>query len=269
MWNRIISFACWALVLMGTAFAGEMTTGLDVSGGPNASAKLTLERVDDRTAEEGVLKVRVLLSHVRNVKGYGFLLQYDPAKCEFAEAKELADNLLKSDSGGKPVFMASNLSPGKLEIGALNVDGKGVSGKGGLVDLVFKLSETTSSSDFQVSESVLVGLDGVVEPLTHVEIGDLRPLPDAYGLDRNAPNPFNPSTLIGYQLPNAGRVQLVVYNLLGQQVRVLVNEKMEAGYFTTTWDGTDELGRRVASGVYLYRIQAGAFSAVQRMLLLK
>ncbi len=269
MWNRIISFACSASVLMGTAFAGEMTTGLDVGGGLNASAKLTLERVDDRTAEKGTLKVRVSLSQVRNVKGYGFLLQYDPAKCEFTEARELGDNLLKSDSGGKPVFMASNLSPGKLEIGALNVDGKGVSGKGGLVDLVFRLSEKTSSSDFRISESVLVQLDGAVEPFTNVEIGDLRPLPDAYGLDRNAPNPFNPSTVIGFQLPEAGTVRLVIYNLLGQQIRELVNEKMEAGYFTTTWDGTDELGRRVASGVYLYRIQVGAFSAVQRMLLLK
>ena len=161
-------------------------------------------------------------------------------------------------------------TPGKLEIGALNVDDKGVSGKGGLVDLVFRLSETTSSSDFQVSESVLVGLDGAVEPLTHVEIGDLRPLPDAYGLDRNAPNPFNPSTVDRFSASRGRfRVRLVIYNLLGQQVRELVNEKMEAGYFTTTWDGTDELGRRVASGVYLYRIQAGDFSAVQRMLLLK
>ncbi len=269
MSNRIISIACSASVFMGTAFAGEMTTGLDVGGGLNASAKLTLERVDDRAAEKGTLRVRVSLSQVTNVKGYGFLLLYDPAKCEFVEATKLADNLLKSDAGGKPVFMASIPTPGKLEIGALNVDDKGVSGKGGLVDLVFRLSETTSSSDFHVSESVLVGLDGAVEPLTHVEIGDLRPLPDAYGLDRNAPNPFNPSTVIGFQLPEAGRVRLVIYNLLGQQVRELVNEKMEAGYFTATWDGTDALGRRVASGVYLYRIQAGNFSAVQRMLLLK
>ena len=269
MWNRIISTACSAFLLMGAAFAGEMTTGLDVSGGLNASAKLTLERVKERTAEKGILKVRVSLSQVRNVKGYGFLLQFDAQKYEFVEAIELADSFLKSGSGRKPVFMASALSPGKLEIGAVNIDGKGVSGEGGLVDLVFKTSVKTSSSDFQVSESVLVGLDGAVEPFTNVEIGDLSPLPDAYGLDRNAPNPFNPSTVIGFQLPEAGRVRLVVYNLLGQEVRVLVNEKTEAGYFTTTWDGTDKLGRRVASGVYLYRIQAGNFSAIQRMLLLK
>ncbi|MDE3260159.1 MAG: T9SS type A sorting domain-containing protein [Gemmatimonadota bacterium] len=83
------------------------------------------------------------------------------------------------------------------------------------------------------------------------------------------PNPFNPSTVIGYQLPEAGDVRLAIYSVLGQEVRVLVNEGMEAGSFTVTWDGTDAPGRRVASGVYLYRIQAGGFSAVKRMVLLK
>ena len=83
------------------------------------------------------------------------------------------------------------------------------------------------------------------------------------------PNPFNPSTVIGYQLPEAGLVRLAVYNLLGQEVRVLVNERMEAGWFTSTWDGTDNLGRSVASGIYLYRIQAGDFLTSRRMMLLK
>lgn len=269
MRHQLISTICSVILLTGTALAGEMTGSLTIASGPNALAKLKLERMNDPGAEREILKVRVTLSQVRDIKGYGFLLEYDAAKYEFVEARELADNLLNSGSNRKTLFMNSNRTPGQLEIGAVNIDGNGVSGEGGLVDLVFRLSVKTSSSDFQVSESVLVGLDGAVEPLTHVEIGDLRPLPDAYGLDRNAPNPFNPSTLIGYQLPEASRVRLVVYNLLGQEVRVLVNEKIEAGYFTTTWDGTDRLGRRVASGVYLYRIQAGSFSAVQRMLLLK
>ena len=114
-----------------------------------------------------------------------------------------------------------------------------------------------------------MGLDGAVDLLTRVEIGDLKPLPDRFGMDQNMPNPFNPSTVIGYQLPEAGLVRLAVYNLLGQEVRVLVNESKDAGSFTATWDGTDELGRRVASGIYLYRIQAGDFSASRRMLLLK
>ena len=151
----------------------------------------------------------------------------------------------------------------------MKIDGQGATGEGKLVELVFRTSGPPSTSDFQVSESVLVGLDGAVDLLTHVEIGDLKPLPDRFSLGQNTPNPFNPSTVIGYQLPEAGLVRLAIYNLLGQEVRVLVNERMDAGSFTATWDGTDALGRRVASGIYLYRIQAGNFSASKRMLLLK
>ncbi len=269
MRRLFISTICSALIWTGPALAGEMTEGLTIIGGRNPSAKLTLARVHDPAAEKEILRVRVSLSQVTETKGYGFLLEYDAEKYEFLEAMDLAGNLLSSSTEQKPLSMRTNRTPGRLEIGAVKFDGKGAGGEGDLLDLVFRAGVTPSASDFQVEESVLVGLDGAVEPLAHVEIGDLRPLPDAYGLDRNAPNPFNPSTIIGYRLPEAGRVRLVIYSVLGQEVRVLVNEKMEAGFFATTWDGTDELGRRVASGVYLYRIQAGNFSATQRMLLLK
>lgn len=151
----------------------------------------------------------------------------------------------------------------------MNVDGQGASGEGTLAELVFKASGTPSAGDFQVSESVLVGVDGALDLLSRFEIGDLKPLPDEYTLHQNMPNPFNPSTTIGYQLPEAGMVRLAIYNLLGQEVRTLVDERKDAGSFTAAWDGADALGRRVASGVYLYRIQAGGFSASKRMLLLK
>ena len=114
-----------------------------------------------------------------------------------------------------------------------------------------------------------MGLDGKLDAAALVQVGNLKPLPDRFALNQNMPNPFNPATVIGYQLQEAGRVRLAIYNLLGQEVRVLVDEQKEAGSFTATWDGADELGRRVASGVYLYRIQAGDFSASRRMLLLK
>ncbi len=269
MKKHVVAILCFVFVLTVPLLAGEMTRGLTVTGGPNALAKLTLERRDDSAHDTGILIVRVAISQVRDIKGYGFLLEYDEGKYEFVEATELGRNLLKTGSDQETLFMASNRTQGKLEVGAMKFDGNGASGEGNLLDLVFKTSVTPSAEDFRVSESVLVGLDGAIEPLTHVEIGDMKPLPDAYGLDRNAPNPFNPSTVIGYRLPDAGWVRLVVYNILGQEVRVLVNERMEAGFFKATWDGSDERGRQVASGVYLYRIQAGSYSAIQRMLLLK
>ncbi|MDE3258586.1 MAG: T9SS type A sorting domain-containing protein [Gemmatimonadota bacterium] len=269
MWTRIVTSVCAAIVLYGPALAGEMTRGLTVTGGRNAAATLKLERANDPGAESGVLTLRVSVAQTNDLKGYGFSLQYDAAKYEFVNATELDGNLLKSGSGQETLFLSSNRTPGQLDIGAVKIDGRGASGGGKLVELVFRTSETPLSSDFQVSESVLVGLDGAVDMLHHAEIGDLKPLPDRFSLEQNMPNPFNPSTAISYQLPEAGMVRLAIYNLIGQEVRVLVNERRNAGSFTATWDGTDALGRRVASGIYLYRIQAGSFSATKRMLLLK
>ena len=269
MWTRMVSSVFAASVLIGPAFAGEITRGLNITGGRNADATLKLERVKDPGDGGGMLRIQVSVAQTDALKGYGMSLQYDPGKYEFVNAMEPVGNLLQSGSGQETLFVTSNRTPGELSLGGVRVDGRGASGSGRLVELVFKARGTPSTGDFQVSESVLVGLDGAVDALHRVEIGNLQSLPDQYGLNRNMPNPFNPSTVIGYQLPEAGQVRLAIYNLLGQEVRVLVNERREAGSFTAAWDGTDALGRRVGSGVYLYRIQAGSFSATKRMLLLK
>ena len=93
--------------------------------------------------------------------------------------------------------------------------------------------------------------------------------PTTFGMDQNYPNPFNPVTTIRYALPEAADVNLVVYNILGQAVKVLVNGSQGAGYHTARWDSTDEIGRSVATGVYFYRLQAGSFVQVKKMLLTK
>lgn len=90
-----------------------------------------------------------------------------------------------------------------------------------------------------------------------------------FGLSDNYPNPFNPSTQIRYEIPEAGEVSLVVYNVLGQEVRRLVQGQQSAGVYRVMWDGKDALGRPVSSGVYLYRLTSGTFSEARRMLLLK
>ncbi len=269
MWTRVFTSICTAFVLCGPALSGEMTRGLTITGGRNAGASLKLERANEPGDESGILKMLVSVEQTNDLKGYGFSLQFDPVKYEFVRATELDGSVLKSGSGQETLFLSSNRTPGQVDIGAVKIDGRAAGGDGKLVELVFRTGGTPLSSDFQVSESVLLGMDGAVDVLHHAEIGDLKPLPDRFNLEQNTPNPFNPSTVIGYQLPESGMVRLAVYNLIGQEVRVLVNERRNAGSFTATWDGADALGRRVASGVYLYRIQAGSFSATKRMLLLK
>ena len=269
MRHRFVSFVCAFFVVISPAFAGDLTRGLTITGGGNALATLKVERVQGAASDGGVLTLRVSVGQTRDVKGYGFSLAYDPGKFAFVEAREAKGRLLKSGAGQETLFLASDRTPGRVDIGAVTVDGNGVSGDGKLVELIFKTTAAPSPSDFQISESVLIGVDGSIDLLSNVEIGDLDQLPDRFDLSQNMPNPFNPSTVIGYQLAEAGPVRLAIYSVLGQEVRVLVNEQQQAGTFTATWDGRDAAGRRVASGIYLYRLQAGDFTAIRRMLLLK
>jgi hypothetical protein len=94
-------------------------------------------------------------------------------------------------------------------------------------------------------------------------------LPTVYSLDQNYPNPFNPTTTISFALPKAGKVQLSVFNLLGQEVKTLVNGDLAAGNNSIVWDGTNDHGQSVASGIYFYRIAAGDFSQTKKMMMLK
>ncbi len=100
-------------------------------------------------------------------------------------------------------------------------------------------------------------------------IGDARSVPNGYSLAQNYPNPFNPATTISFTLPKDDRVVLTAYNILGQRVKRLVSGALPAGEHRVVWDGTSDAGKTVAAGVYFYRIEAGAFSAVKKMLYLR
>lgn len=88
-------------------------------------------------------------------------------------------------------------------------------------------------------------------------------------LNQNYPNPFNPETAIRYELPRATNVRMTIYNAQGQAVRTLVDGPRPAGAQAVRWDGRDDRGRGVASGIYYYRLEAAGFSETQKMLLLK
>ena len=92
-------------------------------------------------------------------------------------------------------------------------------------------------------------------------------LPQGFALGHNYPNPFNPSTVIPYQLPTAAYVRLDVFNVLGQHVATLVDAEKQAGFHAAKWDATDAAGQAMAAGVYLYRLTAGGGQQTQRMVL--
>lgn len=94
-------------------------------------------------------------------------------------------------------------------------------------------------------------------------------IPESGKLDVNYPNPFNPATMIRFELPQATQITIKIYNTLGQEIRTLANSQYQAGIHSLRWDGKDNNGNSVASGVYLYQLRAGDFSQIKKMSLLR
>jgi hypothetical protein len=107
-------------------------------------------------------------------------------------------------------------------------------------------------------------------PVSPVEVDEsYDQIPLTFVLSQNYPNPFNPGTTIRYELPEGSNVNLKVYNLLGIEIRKLVNEFQSAGFKTTYWDGKNNDGNSVSSGVYLYVFKSKSFSQTKKMVLIR
>lgn len=96
-----------------------------------------------------------------------------------------------------------------------------------------------------------------------------REKPSEFALSQNYPNPFNQSTKIEFSLAKSGFVSLNIYDILGRKVRTLVSERLSSGYKSVIWDGKNDDGNDVASGVYFYQLRVGDFSEPKKMVLLK
>ncbi len=140
-----------------------------------------------------------------------------------------------------------------------------------LVKLIFNLH---TNDDFQIdyfSDIRHLSEDPMAKSLLSgsIVLKAEKPIPSKFVLHNNYPNPFNPKTTLRYELPDQTHVNLVIYDILGREVKVLVNGIQPSGYHQTIWDGRDHSGKSVSAGMYFYRIQAGSFSKVQKMVLLK
>jgi len=115
----------------------------------------------------------------------------------------------------------------------------------------------TSSDTFKVIFDIQVSIDEVAG------------IPKTFALNQNYPNPFNPTTFIKYDLPKEAIVKIVIYDLMGRKVRTLLNEKQNAGYKSITWNGRDNNGQMVSSGMYIYQMITDEFQKTKKMMLLK
>jgi len=108
-----------------------------------------------------------------------------------------------------------------------------------------------------------------IQDVTSVENSSSK-LPTVFSLEQNYPNPFNPSTQINYSIPSEGFVTLKIYDIIGREIRTLVNQNQKIGNYTIMWNGINDNGVEVASGIYFYHLQVSdKFSKTNKMVFLK
>lgn len=253
-------------------FADYFGRGVQSSGrvvpmlaGLNSDVSLTLDAGEDLPSVGEELTVTVNLEDYIELRGYGLSLNYDSAVLEFVGSKVENDNLLGEGSLAQPTVIPGQ--DGKASVVAFGetvVDGDlGLS-------LVFRAKTEIESSYIEIADGQLrdgsFGVNDLRGPVSVM----VETRPEVYALRDNYPNPFNPETMIKYQLPEAGFVTLEIYNMLGQVVRTLVSDHRTAGRYSVRWDATNDKGQALSSGMYFYRVQAGQeFQQTKKMLLLK
>ena len=199
--------------------------------------------------------LNVNIGETETLKGFEFYLSYNTEALEFVE----------------------NSVNGLVGLNITNVDEDGIirvsdwfAGEqfDGTVTLAFRSNGVNNNLTFEILNAMVDDVDGLALS-TNVSDYEARALPTVYALSQNYPNPFNPTTTIDYSIPKSGNVELVIFNMTGQKVRTLVSGKQDAAFYKIVWDGRNELGENVASGLYFYRLVSGSFSKIEKMTLIK
>ena len=228
-------------------------------------------------SKNGIYNVPIIGEFDVDVAAVELEIKYDP------EEITLLEPVLTSRTEGLQIY--SSRKDGIQKIGILDISGEHYvsAGAGALVNLRLKGLDLSSrfaslTTSLEITKAILVDPDAHQIPVKIVFemkksekdfTGEKSAIPQDLSLSQNYPNPFNPETEISYSLPEHSQVRLTIYNLRGQKVRVLVDEYQTAGQKTVHWDGTDEEGNKVSSGVYLYRIKAGEYTETKKMILMK
>ena len=238
--------------------------------GINENAEFSLSLGSERVIAGELVAVDVSLANVEALIGYGFTLNYETDKFEFVSVAPADEDLLKSTGGDTPLFHHI-VADGQVAIANGIVNGTAVSGGGDIVRFVFRvLYEFGDNARFEIADGLVFDPSQLQNPAVVAGVLELQSTPKEFALHQNFPNPFNPDTTIKYDLAESADVTLQIYNVLGQVVRTMVaSEAQNAGRYQIRWNGMDDRGVSVSSGIYFYRISAGEFQNVRKLMLLK
>jgi len=218
----------------------------------------------------GKKEIRVPI-HVNSsgVNSILFSMDYNASTLEFKSAQTTA---LTSDF----MIAVNDAEEGKIHLAMAGA--KALQRSGDVINLIFKIKESALAKGARLQFTRTVINDQIVDAneaaiITSAELSELVNLPSEYSLSQNYPNPFNPSTTISYSVPTqAGsgeQVILRIYNIEGRLVRTLVDAEQAPGYYSVQWNGQNDNGNAMASGMYVYTISIGEFKSTRKMLYMK
>jgi len=170
-------------------------------------------------------------------------------------------------------YLATNFNePGTAKISLINTNGL-VNSQGEIIKLKFRVNgKQDGNPELKIKEVRLFDRKAQrIEVDVNLDQETITAVPKAYNLHQNYPNPFNPTTTIRYSLPEASEIKLIVYNMNGQEIKTLATGKVAAGSHSIVWDGRDNAGHAVPSGVYFYKlsVESQQWQSMKKMILLK
>ena len=217
---------------------------------------------DIETAIGDQISIPLIAEGDQEIISFDAGLNYDPEVLRFVEIR-------KTELSESFQINMNDSRDGTVRIGGFTLGS--ITDAGKYLEIVFEVignNESTSQVELYSyrinAEEEQQGIATVVIPS-----GNLTEVPEEYLLYNNYPNPFNPNTTIEYQIPEQGRITLKIYNMLGQEIRTLIDGEKSAGSYAINWDGMDNSGQPVVSGFYFYRLQSNDFVASKKMALMK
>jgi nitrous oxidase accessory protein len=232
------------------------------------SDHFALELKGQVTGSESTKALLVTL-HLANdgkgVKGSSIVMSYD-ASCLLVEG---VSNGTLFGTAGQTAFFYHRESEGKIQIdaAALGTDNS-VNYSGDIATIRFKVLKAGDYNigfiDVKLRDAANAELTPQYGTLTFASV-----LPTTYDISQNYPNPFNPTTVIAYQLPEQVQVDIAIYNALGQKVATVVSKLQEAGYYKVEWNGRNDYQQVMPTGVYFFKMVAGDYKTIKKMMMLK
>jgi len=206
-------------------------------------------------AASSMYYITLNMSDITSIKGFEVTMNYDTDALE----------LVKESIVGPVGLIIPSYENGVINIADM-FNGEEF---GGTLTIGFKTIGTNRGVVAELTHALVADNALGVSKVTDITNASLRALPTVYSLSKNFPNPFNPTTTIEYQIPASGSVDMIIYNMTGQKVRTLVNEAKSAGFYKVVWDGKNDMGESVASGLYFYKLVSGNFNKIEKMTLVK